>query len=114
MALVLVCMTAPLGYTQTLCKKCGVATPIGECVSGQYRDTDRPCVDIKNLGRAKPAWALPGSPATEPARTIGQSPEWSADGVSIDNKDDGKAKVCPKCGKAIPIDEKIKALENQP
>jgi hypothetical protein len=102
-------MTAPFGHTQ------GVYTPIGKCKNYADPNLERPCADIKNYGREKPSWTLPGgNPAIEPARTIGQSPAWPADGVSIDNKDNGKATAFPKCGKVFPIDAGIKALENQP
>ena len=54
MALAIVCMTAPLGNTQ------GVETSIGKCPPGASW-TDRPCVDIKNNGRQKPAMEFSGA-----------------------------------------------------
>ncbi len=74
-ALAIVCMTAPLGHTQgvttpkAICAKCGVVTPIGQCPPGANW-TDRPCVDIKNFGRQKPAMTLPMGPATEPDTSL--------------------------------------------
>ncbi len=74
MALALVCVTAPLGHTQ------GVATPIGKCSPGTLIpswDRDRACPDIKNYGAQKPAWRLPGSPATGTDLAYGKAPSWS-------------------------------------
>jgi len=83
MALALVCMTAPLGHAQTLCKKCGVAAPIGQCPSGMAPgprwDKERACVDIKNYGTLKPAWTIGKSPTrgAEVDSAYGLAPSWS-------------------------------------
>ena len=114
MALAIVFMTVPFGYTQdsypttkTLCPKCGVATTVDDCSYGpgltRVGPTTKPGPRLGNegCGKQKPAitWA---SPATEPVRTMGQSPAWP--------EDNGAATVCPNCGKGFGTDERLRQV----
>lgn len=110
MALAFICMTAPLGHAQTLCEKCGVATPIAKCPPGA---TKRDCSDVKDFIR--PNWsfdfrsgAVDVSPSEDSVLVYGLSPAWSPDGAPGENR------VCPKCGVAFPIDSRIRKLATQP
>ena len=78
MVLAFICMTAPLGQTQTLCEKCGVATQISKCPPGVPKAS---CPDMKDFVR--PDWSLDFSPSTQETKT----PET----------------LCAKCGAATPI-----------
>jgi hypothetical protein len=109
-ALAFICLTAPLGHTQTLCAKCGTATLIAKCPPGVIKSD---CADVKDFVR--PNWsfdfrsgAIAVSPSKDSDLVYGLSPAWSNDGAPGENR------VCAKCGVAFPLDSGIKKLANQP
>ena len=123
MALAIVFMTVPFGYTQevttpkTVCAKCGVVTTVDDCSYGpgltRVGPTTKPGPRLGNegCGKQKPAltshngesiWFRGPRPATEPVRAFGQSPAWP--------EDNGAATVCPNCGNGFGSDERLRQV----
>jgi hypothetical protein len=102
MAFAIVCFVVSLACAQSTEWK------YGECPPGVNKISQPTCSDVKDTFRLN--ITLDVSPIEDLSPAFGQAPAWNADGGFPGSE----RSACPKCGKAYPVNSRLKRLEHQP